>query len=185
MLRTNVYVALDDLDANLFDNEEVKNVDDKPALITTRPSPGGSKRRAWLRKHTHYSLDDDDAAVQPRSGGSSVDNSRRESLASNHGSPTNRGSPKKLRDKKTELIQDDVQRRPKKEKDTRSNSPGNESRLSAGARLYRVLEEQALGESIVASVDTLYDNGMRAIDRSRPTSINNTGGTLSTHSRYQ
>lgn len=102
-------------------------------------------------------------------------------MASSHGSPI-RGSPKKLREKKTEIIQDDVLRRPRKDRD-RSISPGNESRLSAGARLYRVLEEQALGEAIVASVDTLYVNGMRAIDRGRPTSLSTTG-PLTSHSRY-
>ncbi|XP_034951334.1 uncharacterized protein [Chelonus insularis] len=167
-------VSLDDLDANLFDAEETKSVEEKP-----RPSPSGSKRRVWLRKHAHQSLDDDDVA-QLRSGSSSIDNSRRESLASSHGSPS-RISPKRLRDKKPDSLTDQVIRRSRKDD---SDSLQNENRLSAGARLYRVLEEQALGEAIVVSMDTLYVNGMKMIDRGKPTSLSNTGA-LTSHSRYQ
>ncbi|XP_044597645.1 uncharacterized protein LOC123274192, partial [Cotesia glomerata] len=148
---------LDDLDINLFE-EEVKSIDEKEKL--PRPSPSSGKRRAWLRKHMPQSLDEDEV-LQIRSGGSSVDNSRRESLASQASGSPSRTSPKKSRDRKV-VSQDDVIRRPRRE---RSDSPGNESRLSAGARLYRVLEEQALGEVIVASAEGLYINGLRAIER--------------------
>ena len=75
-------------------------------------------------------------------------------------------------------ILDEVHRRTRKDAKERGGSPGNESRLSAGARLYRVLEEQALGEAIVASVDTLY------VPRSRPNSLCTTAA-LSNYSRYQ
>ncbi|XP_074106071.1 uncharacterized protein LOC141531888 [Cotesia typhae] len=126
----------------------------------------------------HQSLDEDEV-LQIRSGGSSVDNSRRESLASQASGSPSRTSPKKSRDRKV-VSQDDVIRRPRRE---RSDSPGNESRLSAGARLYRVLEEQALGEAIVASAEGLYINGLRAIERGKPGNV--TAGALSSHSRYQ
>ncbi|XP_044586190.1 hyccin isoform X2 [Cotesia glomerata] len=163
----------DDLDINLFE-EEVKSIDEKEKL--PRPSPSSGKRRAWLRKHMPQSLDEDEV-LQIRSGGSSVDNSRRESLASQASGSPSRTSPKKSRDRKV-VSQDDVIRRPRRE---RSDSPGNESRLSAGARLYRVLEEQALGEVIVASAEGLYINGLRAIERGKPGNI--TAGALSSHSR--
>ncbi|KAG8036051.1 hypothetical protein G9C98_004630 [Cotesia typhae] len=159
----------DDLDANLFE-DEVKSIDEKEKL--PRPSPSSGKRRAWLRKHMHQSLDEDEV-LQIRSGGSSVDNSRRESLASQASGSPSRTSPKKSRDRKV-VSQDDVIRRPRRE---RSDSPGNESRLSAGARLYRVLEEQALGEAIVASAEGLYINGLRAIERGKPGNV--TAGALS------
>lgn len=133
--------------------EPIDQKEEKPQLS----APPSGKRRVWLRKHTQQSLDDDDINP-PKSGASSVDNSRRESLASSHGSPS-RSSPKKLRDKKGDnLINQDLSadiHRRRKDRD-RNASPGNESRLSAGARLYRVLEEQALGEKIVASLDSLY-----------------------------
>ncbi|CAD6230882.1 GSCOCG00006865001-RA-CDS, partial [Cotesia congregata] len=159
----------DDLDVNLFE-DEVKSIDEKEKL--PRPSPSSGKRRAWLRKHMPQSLDEDEV-LQVRSGGSSVDNSRRESLASQASGSPSRTSPKKSRDRKV-VSQDDVIRRPRRE---RSDSPGNESRLSAGARLYRVLEEQALGEAIVASAEGLYINGLRAIERGKPGNI--TAGALS------
>lgn len=162
---------------NLFEEESKSGTDDREKL--PRPSPSGGKRRAWLRKHMHQSLDEDEV-LQIRSGGSSVDNSRRESLASQASGSPSRTSPKKLRDRKAGSAQEEVVRRPRRD---RSDSPGNESRLSAGARLYRVLEEQALGEAIVASVDGLYINGLRAIERGKPGNV--TAGALSSHSRYQ
>ncbi|XP_063984492.1 hyccin isoform X2 [Diachasmimorpha longicaudata] len=135
----------DDLDANLFEPIEPKPLESNHS--SSAPPVLSTKRRAWLRKHPQHSLDDDEVNP-PRSGGSSVDTSRRESLASSHSSP-NRTSPKqKSKEKK---IDEEVHRRRK----DKNSSPGSESRLSAGARLYRVLEEQALGEKIIASIDTL------------------------------
>ncbi|XP_044017778.1 hyccin-like isoform X2 [Aphidius gifuensis] len=142
----------DDLDVNLFEPIDQKTIDEKPQLS----APSSGKRRVWLRKHTQQSFDDDDINII-KSCTSSIDNSRRESLASSHGSP-NRSSPKKIRDKKFDntgelLSSVDVHRR-RKDKD-KNTSPGNESRLSAGARLYRVLEEQSLGDKNIASLDSL------------------------------
>lgn len=182
----------------MFDSSDQRSIQEDREVTSKNNQQGaaggsGSKRRAWLWKHApHYSMEDDldgggTTGFQQKSSCSSLENSRRESLNSSHGSPNRNSSPRRNRDSQqtkqrgnVDIVSsmiEEVHRRNRKENKDRGGSPSNESRVSAGARLYRVLEEQALGEAIVASVDTLY------VTRRRPNSLC-TSAALSNYTRY-
>ncbi|XP_011505969.1 PREDICTED: hyccin [Ceratosolen solmsi marchali] len=108
-----------------------------------------NKRRAWLWKNPlHNSFDDTDIALAdrhqlPEPHPASLDSSRRESLSSSQGSP-NRSSPKRgheLRQRKNSGSRKDATKEPGKDS-------VEISKFNATQKLYRVLEEQALGESV-------------------------------------
>lgn len=175
----------DDLEEILFENEETRNApaSEKPTVSAV------TKRRNWLRKHVPQVAADEDEVQRSRANSMSSNvSSRRESAASAQGSPV-RSSPKKSKESKNKSVpaQDEVLRRPRKDRDVR-DSPGNESRLSAGARLYRVMEEQFLGEAVEDTFENLYiESGrrisicttlsMKSNNRYRTNDVNNDTGT--------
>lgn len=164
------YFSIDDLDANLFETDEAQKnestVDSQQAPSGHSPrrprTPVNVKRRAWLWKNPmHNSFDDTDIINADKhqvpgliAPPSSVENSRRESLCSSQSSP-NRASPKRNRESKGKKdsgkSRKDSIKESKQDKSDQSSSDheaGGSSRPSAAQRLYRVLEEQALGEAI-------------------------------------
>ncbi|XP_015595660.1 hyccin isoform X2 [Cephus cinctus] len=149
----------DDLDANMFPTNESKSspYQQQPQQQTSStPTPTPSKQqRAWpWRQSRQNSLEEEDPGrASKASSNSSRDNSRRESVSSqiqNQASPA-KSSPKRSKEKKDQ---------DKKDQDFRSQSPKSnsvaESKTSAGARLFRVLEEQALGEILTVDGNDSY-----------------------------
>lgn len=130
-----------------------------------------SKRRTkfWKQPITNYV---DEEEIVKTNSSSSVENSRRESMSSGQGSPI-KSSPKKSKEQKSKksalpnvsVGQDDTmimcRRTNRKNSKDRNESPRDENRLSAGARLYRVMEEHALGETLRESNENLYSGGSR------------------------
>lgn len=170
-------MSLDDLEEELFGIAEPQTVNSQqhqPAIST-------SKHRTWPWRHSQQNSPDEEEIGQNKANSSSSkESSRRESINSNQSSP-NRSSPKKKKDeqsKRTDSIgtQDSVHRRLRKESKEKSVSP-SESRMSAGARLCRVLEEQRLDDVLGESVD-LY------IGNSRPVSLCSTAA-FPTNTWYQ
>lgn len=168
-----ILCKIDDLDANLFENGETSKsenfTDGHQATSSQSPKRPRTpmslaKRRAWLWKNPmHNSFDDTDiinadehqlpGIVAPPS---SVENSRRESICSSQSSP-NRSSPRRNRESKSKKdsgksrknsIKESKQDRPDHSASSTAGHEGGSSRSSAAQRLYRVLEEQALGEAI-------------------------------------
>ncbi|CAB0044689.1 unnamed protein product, partial [Trichogramma brassicae] len=143
----------DDLDANLFDNDgnnsgeksdQATNQQHQQQQASTshQKTPNVAKRRAWLWKNPlHNSFDEADIASADRhQGPSSSEASRRGSVCSSQSSP-NRASPRRggagpggAKSKK-----DGQRSRRESLKDASAN---------AAQKLYRVLEEQALGEAV-------------------------------------
>ncbi|XP_046411711.1 hyccin isoform X3 [Neodiprion fabricii] len=163
----------DDLEEEFFGLTEPQTV----SVQQQQPVNPTSRHRTWPWKHSQQnSPDEEDIGQNRANSSSSKDSSRRESINSNQSSPS-KSSPKKKKDeqlKKAESLstQDSVHRRLRKESKDRSVSP-SESRMSAGARLYRVLEEQRLDEVLGEPVN-LY------IGNSRPVSLCSTAA-LSTN----
>lgn len=165
--------SLDDLDANLFENDETSksenSVEAQQASSSQSPKQSRTplsitKRRAWLWKNPmHNSFDESDIINADKhqlpgmiAPPSSVENSRRESLCSSQSSP-NRASPKRNRESRNkkdsgksrkDSIKESKQDRSDHSAQSCSSHEGGSSRPSAAQRLYRVLEEQALGEAI-------------------------------------
>ncbi|XP_023290782.1 hyccin isoform X4 [Orussus abietinus] len=152
----------DDLDEALFDSVETPRSahQQEHESENQTTSTTAVKQRGWRswKPSLRGTVDEEEAA---RSSPSSKESSRRESTTSIQGSPM-RSSPKRSRDqsKKTSTdcsgnILEEVRRRPR-----RGSKEGNESmeenRSSAGARLYRLLEERALGEAIIEPSDDPY-----------------------------
>lgn len=167
-------MLLDDLEELLFEDEQSAQGENQQP---TQAVPAVTKRRNWLWKHAHQSsVDDEEGVARSRTNSitsTSAANSRRESAASSQGSPL-RSSPKRGKEGKSKKIDfsfEDVLRRPRRDSKDRSASPGNESRLSAGARLYRVLEEQALGESVNDNFDNFYMENARRLSVCTTTSM--------------
>ncbi|XP_058799195.1 hyccin [Phymastichus coffea] len=138
----------DDLDELLFESSETKSDTNVTTSATTpaqRTPVSSVRRRAWLWKNPmHNSFDDTDIAIADRHQvpaivvqPSSSDNSRRPSVASSQSSP-NRSSPKRGRNKKDNAAG-------KMRRDSLKDKSSGES---AAQKLYRVLEEQALGEAV-------------------------------------
>lgn len=95
------------------------------------------KRRTWLWKNPlHNSFDDSDIVQADRHQGpsSSAEASRRGSVCSSQSSP-NRASPKRGT-------------KPKKDGQRSRRESLKDAGANVAQKLYRVLEEQALGESI-------------------------------------
>lgn len=181
------YMSLDDLEEELFGfAEQPQSVNIQQQQQQHQPAVSSIRHRTWPWRHSQQNSPDDDVDVgqnNKANSSSSKDSSRRESINSSQGSPS-KSSPKKKKDKddnqskKTDLnnTQDSVPRRLRKESKDRSVSP-SESRMSAGARLYRVLEERTLDEVLGESVN-LY------IGNSRPVSLCSTAA-LSTNTWYR
>lgn len=174
----------DDLDETLFDIGEPKSTSTTDKQHTS--SQGASKRRNWLRKHAiHSSFDEDEQSRRGSAHGlmASGENSRRESVCSAAGgqsssSPSRAAaaSPKKTRDNNKK--DDEVHKRSRR--DSKHESP--ESRLSAGARLYRVLEEQVLGSNEPSEEKFIMGGGERPISLTCNSTVLTTTNTwYSTH----
>lgn len=136
--------------------------------------PGNSKRRTkFWKQQPIVNYADEEEVVKPNSC-SSVENSRRGSVSSSQGSPI-KVSPKKGKDQKSKKSasavgggQDDVHRKSRRNSKEKIESPRDENRLSAGARLYRVMEEQALGEAIELQSANLYTGESRRMSLCSP-----------------
>lgn len=145
---------------------------------------GNSKRRTKFWKQPIINYVDEEEIVKTNSS-SSVENSRRESMSSGQGSPI-KSSPKKSKDQKakkspsSQNSADDAtsssstnRRANRRNSKDRNESPRDENRLSAGARLYRVMEEQSLGEHSGESNENLYPEGSRRMSLCSPGSSPN------------
>ncbi|KAL7293004.1 hypothetical protein TKK_0013452 [Trichogramma kaykai] len=143
----------DDLDANLFDNDgnnsgeksdQATNQQHQQQQASTshQKTPNVAKRRAWLWKNPlHNSFDEADIASADRhQGPSSSEASRRGSVCSSQSSP-NRASPRRggAGSSGAKSKKDGQRSRRESLKDASAN---------AAQKLYRVLEEQALGEAV-------------------------------------
>ncbi|XP_031778561.1 hyccin isoform X1 [Nasonia vitripennis] len=152
----------DDLDEMLFETGETKSdhiVDGQSTSSAQRtPVHSSTRRRAWLWKNPlHNSFDDTDIAIADRhqlpgivAPPPSTENSRRESLCSSQSSP-NRSSPKRNRGEpksKKDISQGKGKKDLSKDSTKESSGQTSDSRGSTAQRLYRVLEEQALGEAV-------------------------------------
>ena len=136
-------------------------------------TPGSTKRRTKFWKPPIVNVDEEEVAKTNSS--SSIENSRRGSMCSSQGSPI-KVSPKKGKDQKSKKSssptvgggQDDVHRKSRRNSKEKSESPRDENRLSAGARLYRVMEEQALGEAIGGLNENSYTGESRRMSLCSP-----------------
>lgn len=147
-------MSLDDLDEKLFADELHSTEVEKHQQPTTS---GSNKRRNWLWKHAFSnSLDEDDIGKTHSS--TSLESSRRGSICSNKNSP-NRSPFKKNKDQRKvagDSIEDGIKQRQWKDTTEIYDSVYNENKLNASTHLYSVLEEQALGEAVQDSSESLY-----------------------------
>lgn len=148
---------LDDLDEKLF-AVELSNCQIEKQQ---QPAVSGSKRRPWHWKHTLPNTADKKDMGRAQSSSSSLEGSRRGSVCSNSQSSPIKSSPKRSKDqqlKKTPL--DDGSPKSKKDSSAKCDTTFSDDRLMAvNAHLYSVLEEQALGEIIRESVESVYTEG--------------------------
>ncbi|XP_015184652.1 PREDICTED: hyccin isoform X2 [Polistes dominula] len=147
----------DDLDEKLFADELHSTEVEKHQQPT---SSGSNKRRSWLWKHAFSnSLDEDDIGKTHSS--TSLESSRRGSTCSNQNSP-NRSPYKKNKENQRKVVGDNsiedgiIKQRQWKDTTEIYDSVYNENRLNTSTHLYSVLEEQALGEAIQESSESLY-----------------------------
>lgn len=155
---------LDDLDEKLF-AVELSNCQVEKQQ---QPAVSGSKRRPWHWKHTlPNTVDKKDPGMGKAQSSSSLEGSRRGSVCSSSQSSPIKSSPKRSKDqqlKKAAL--DDGSPKNKKDINVKCDSTFSDDRLTAvNAHLYSVLEEQALGEIIRESVDSVYTEGNNRVDR--------------------
>ena len=188
----------DDLDEMLFGNGEAKSDTAAGGESTSAQSAqhtprSVTRRRAWLWKNPlHNSFDDTDIAIADRhqvpgivAPPSSVENSRRGSVASSQSSP-NRSSPRKNRESRKKgdgqgKSRKDSIKEAKKEAagESAGQSSSTHERSSAAQRLYRVLEEQALGEA----VGKLSGSSTKSKNQQQPLNLC-TPGDVSPNNRY-
>lgn len=147
---------LDDLDEKLFavelSNCQVEK-QQQPAVS------GSNKRRPWHWKHTLPNTVDKKDTGKAQS--SSSESSRRGSVCSSSQSSPIKSSPKRSKDQQSKKAAlDDGSPKNKKDSNVKCDSTFSDDRLTAvNAHLYSVLEEQALGEIIRESVESVYTEG--------------------------